>query len=361
MDMESVHRAFRAVAADYDEMVGDYNRSLEDLEESRSRTRRAQQEAVAAQEELAAARETEEAMTEEIERLQAIEKTIDERQGTAKTQATGLSTTTGGKSEKLEKPDAFGGTEGPMVFKRWRRQIEDILEINRDRYPTERSRRNLIFACLKGGAQDYMEAYYDSVTDCTSADALAELNRAYEDPQARQTARAAFKNLRCGKDLQSFVNDFRSLASQAAIAAEDQIDEMRERLPYALQAQVASMEFPDVHALIRQLQRTNQRLATAKASNPIARSATTTAPTANTNASNANSSSSSRERGLPKVQEWHANATCHTCGKRGHIRPFCPDKPTPTPTARMVPTAAIELPADNEYDSGNEQPSAKTS
>ena len=144
------------------------------------------------------------------------------------------------------------------------------------------------------------------------------------------------------------------MAAQAGIDAEDQIDEMRSKLPTRLQLAVATTEFATVHDLIRQLYVADQRISDAYAHKTASQPPKNTGsrPTTTTQAQTTTITTNTSPAMAPDIL---AKTECHYCHQKGHLIRDCPTRPKDrrTPT----PAAAAELPTESE----NHRPSAKTS
>lgn len=155
------------------------------------------------------------------------------------------------KSEKLQPPKAFTGTEGATGFQNWRRQIENIFAHNADRYTTEASRRHLVFANIDGAASTHLNALVKSShEELTGAQMIELLATAYDDPRAAQRASREYELLSGLKmPLQDFINKFCVLAAEAGVSQTKQIEDFRDKLPTVLQRYANSREFDRIHCI----------------------------------------------------------------------------------------------------------------
>ena len=157
---------------------------------------------------------------------------------------------------------------------------------------------------------------------------LAELQSAYEDPHARANARVEYEALTGeGKPLQTFINEFRSLAAQAQVREDYQLGDFRRKLPFALQRVVIARTFDSVHEFILTVQTIHQELEEIEALERARRPTQSTAAVATTRANTpvAFRSPAPRTARLSKFND-KGEPRCFSCNRYGHIAIACPDK-----------------------------------
>jgi len=279
------------------------------------------------------------------------------------------------RSEKHPDPSVYTGQAADL--ERFISQLNNKLEANADRYPTERERVIYAYSRLEGKAAQDLQGYFRPGSNgiLTVNSFVEHLERRYGDPFKSVTARAAWLDLRQrNMSFTDFLTQFENLANIAGISDPQR---MKEQLEHAMSREmkrhlIYQVPYPETfHALaarcsqIESLEKLVNRTssATATATTPRHQPAVPTAtrtetamtrrplhpttqlisPTSPATGANAtpvverttthggNLMDLSRNRGplsQEEKQRRRDNNLCLYCGGIGHIARECPNRTT---------------------------------
>ena len=139
-----------------------------------------------------------------------------------------------GREKEIPDPEQFEkGT--PTEYNHWARQVRDKLEVDADRFRTEKRKITYLATRIKGASAEYIEPYLQYGADGTSMiktvdDFLLLMARRWGDPYAKQNALDELNRLwQNNRELSEFMGDFFRLAAIAQLSEEEQMEHLRKR------------------------------------------------------------------------------------------------------------------------------------
>ena len=255
------------------------------------------------------------------------------------------------RSEKHPDPSVYTGQAADL--ERFISQLNNKLEANADRYPTERERVIYAYSRLEGKAAQDLQGYFRRGSNgiLTVNSFVEHLERRYGDPFKSVTARAAWLDLRQrNMSFTDFLTQFENLANIAGISDPQR---MKEQLEHAMSREmkrhlIYQVPYPETFQALaaRCLQiESREKLvnrslnATATATTPrhqpalptATRTETATPVVERTTTHGGNLMDLSRNRGplsQEEKQRRRDNNLCLYCGGIGHIARECPNRAT---------------------------------
>lgn len=261
------------------------------------------------------------------------------------------------KSEKLPDPPMFGGNRKelrPFVSK-----LRMKLDMNADRFPTERSKLVYGLSRLDNDAARTMDPFYRNGGFQTLEDFITLLERTYDDASREHTATTKLENLRQrNKEFTSFFSEFLGLVGELDWNESAKVAALRRAISDEIRAQLVGKDLPKTVAGFATLcQRIDEDLRfnrTAQSLKP--RSSTTTPTTRSTTPSTTVAAprlTTSNPRTDPtrprpvhdpmdidttnlrpyaparsdERKNRFTKGECFGCGKPGHIQRDCPTHP----------------------------------
>ncbi|ELR10100.1 hypothetical protein GMDG_04500 [Pseudogymnoascus destructans 20631-21] len=271
------------------------------------------------------------------------------------------------------------------TFMQWSASIRDRLVVNEDHYPTDVSRRALIWGTTTGLAKKYLEPQYLSATHAfRSADEMMDLLGSYFlTGNETEQARNLFDDLQMGEKghVSETFPEFKARFQSAAITGQVNESEwfryMWNKLTPQFRSRVAVIKSQwkgDYYTMVRELtafdqeRRRNNELSPLPA---LARTSTRSTDTAKASASKPMRTTPApftRTTFLPKpaIPERVRTAVpaapgnCFKCGKPGHFQDKCPLNATVKEIDRNDPEAeeqweeAVELQSDASLEENDE-------
>jgi hypothetical protein len=232
------------------------------------------------------------------------------------------------KSDKLPDPPVF--EQGTATeFRSWERKMRDKLEINDDRFETERKKIAYASSRIGGVAATVMEPYLDrdSASLVRTLDGFFEkLQMRFGDPFLKKTARDEFRRLRqANREFQVFLGDFHRLAAEAGIHEEDQLLEMQDKINTELKQACIGWEPSSLASLIQKLQLASRQHTEIRRAEAAKKARSALLASAGTSSSS--NAASQNKAGAAGSRRANSNLICYGCGEKGHIRPKCPKNP----------------------------------
>ena len=316
--------------------------------------------------ELAESRAEADNLAIQIARLQAIiTKQVLDQQTSAGSQAVRQGTPGGDSihsstagirlSEKLPDPPIFHNDKDKdsVSFKAWFRQMKDKLELNADRFPSDRAKHSRILSRLGGDASDAVEprTHADHPAPLVTSEALMNyLWAEYHNPNEKKDAKTAYKKLKLspGQDYHVFKNSFIRFAAEARIPKTEWKDDFFEKLypdfarSMALQAVDEGVSFDEfvktgarVSLTFRNLAPDNQNSQPRRgkgrgvaASNAAASAAAGTgiAAGAKVGAAAGRAKDALSDKTDEEIKKLVEEGRCFKCNRQGHRANACPDR-----------------------------------
>ena len=282
------------------------------------------------------------------------------------------------KSTRLDDPLCFSNSIDEISFEAWRAEMRNKLRQNADHYEGEEDRMGYVFGRTKGDAREHLLTRWDE--DCIdrflSADEMFSfLATIYVNPHKERDARYAYNSLRM-KSTQTFTEfqtQFLKLAGTGKVPREslriDLYDKLTAQMRDSLAVLIDDLDTYEKLAkrcltLDSEQKRNATRAASAKKYEKPANTAPTYAPAVKEPAfiTTPNPRLSytpvarqatitpeikrSTTPAFPTDRTLEPPITCFNCGKPGHVRRECPDKPA---------TSLKDIEEDEtEYESGKE-------
>lgn len=271
------------------------------------------------------------------------------------------------------------------TFLQWSASIRDRLVVNEDHYPTDVSRRALIWGTTTGLAKTYLEPQYLSATHgfCSADEMMDLLGSYYLTGNETEQARNQFDDLHMGEKghanetFPEFKARFQSAAITGQVTESEWFRYMWNKLTPQFRSRVAIIKNQwrgDYHTMVRDLTAFDQERRRNNELNPLAGSArTSTRPTDQVKASSSKPIRATppvftRTPFLPKPAAPERVRTavaapsgnCFKCGKPGHFQDKCPLNATVKEIDRNDAEAeeqweeAVELQSDASLEENDE-------
>jgi hypothetical protein len=283
------------------------------------------------------------------------------------------------KSTRLDDPLRFSNGIDEISFEAWRAEMRNKLRQNADHYEEEEDRMGYVFGRTKGDAREHLLTRWDE--DCIdrflSADEMFSfLATIYVNPNKERDARYAYNSLRM-KSTQTFAEfqtQFLKLAGTGKVPREslriDLYDKLTAQMRDSLAVLIDDLDTYEKLAkrcltLDSEQKRNATRAASAKKYEKLANTTLTYAPVTKKEPASTTTPvprlsytpvarqatitpeiKRSTAPSLPTDYTLNPPITCYNCGKPGHVRYECPDKPA---------TSLKDIEEDEtEYESGKE-------
>ena len=136
------------------------------------------------------------------------------------------------------------------TFRQWKASIRDRLEVNSEQYPTERSRKALVWGMTKGLARNYLEPQYlsDTATFATAEEMVDLLASYFLTGTESETARNEFHDLQMrdksnpNETFPEFKARFQSAAIKGNVSKSEWFFYMWEKLYHPLQIETRGLK-----------------------------------------------------------------------------------------------------------------------
>ena len=223
------------------------------------------------------------------------------------------------KSERMPDPDQFDNGD-PKEYRIWKRAIRNKMEINFDRYDTDR--KQVIYALnrTRGRAAQTLNTYLGHHEDVSLEELFERMDEQFDDPNAVNTARAQYISLRQNeREFADFIGDFRSLAQEAQIPADMMVFDLRGKIRTELKQVAAACEPKNANEFISFLRNADRNLKAAGSYRAKQKKNEDSGPKQEkTEASTPSSSSGQKRNNVSTIR-------CYSCNKMGHFATSCPE------------------------------------
>jgi hypothetical protein len=252
-------------------------------------------------------------------------------------------------------------------FRKWKMQIEHKFVDNHDHFPSDHSKVAYIVDRVDGEAYDIIESYLEAGHRSTSSELIELLSKRFNDPHRRFKAKDQLTKLvmKPFGDFSTHVSEFIRLANLSQLTREQWKEDLHNTLysklkssmilyrsnshidfeEYCNIAQEMAYGLKQEYEENRERRETKQRQQTQMRSNPASKP-----PQAS--ASPSSMPQSAKPQDTQGNQKPQSEITCYTCGKKGHIRPNCPER-KPNTSVKAVEPAELPAHSDPKSDSEN--------
>jgi len=245
-------------------------------------------------------------------------------------------------------------------------QMEHKFEVNHDHFASDRAKVAYIVDRVDGEAYDIIESYLEADHRSTSSELIELLSKRFNDPHRRLKAKDQLMKLTMKPfgDFSTHASEFIRLANLSQLAREQWKEDLHNTLYsklksamilYRSNSQVDFEEYCNIaqevaYGLKQENEESRERRETKQRQQAQTRNNPAVKPS-QTSASPSSAPQPAKPQGTTEGQKPRSEITCYTCGKKGHIRPNCPEKKPDTSVKAMEPA---ELPARHDPESDPE-------
>ena len=265
---------------------------------------------------------------------------------------------TGKRSAKLPDPPKLTDGVDP-TFRKWSMQMESKFEVNHDHFESDRAKVAYIVDRTGGDAYAIIESYLEAGHRSTPSELIQLLSKRFDDPHRRFKAKDELAKLTMKPfgDFSTHISEFIRLANLAHLTKEQWKEDLHNSLYSKLKSSMilyrtnSHVEFEEycniaqemAYGLKQENDESRERRENSKQRQQTRNNPSSKPPQTST-------SPPLKPQDTQGNQKSQSEITCYGCGKKGHIRPNCPERKPDTSIKIMEPA---ELPT---YDDPNPNP-----